>query len=200
MNYNIYTNLNLSTSVSSYVISEYNRFRETFSCLISGFSKLADVQFIGEEWNPDNTEIYTENEYMRINNWILEDDMLYYQDESTECIDNYPLASLTRTMEFLDTYNIKIDGEIVIYNTIEDNLKVVVYEIKDSKFTYRVNKSIEYTRHWKNCIDYYNGNEVLDTDYPQVSSSFHPNIFINFVQLNIFQIFIFKYILFNRYV
>jgi hypothetical protein len=180
--FGVISGLVLSSPSVSHITSNYEHLKKNFYISARGLPVFADSIFSGIEWTPDNDITYDSSEFINVNNWKLDIDVLTYEDEADE-EDYHPITSLYYIANyFFKIYDIKINGEVILYDSSSTNQQVVVYDIIDSKFIYRVNRSIEYTRHWKNCLDYENGNTVLDNDYPPCDTNLNPNVFINFIQ------------------
>jgi hypothetical protein len=147
---------------------------------ISGFPIFGDTQYDGIKWNNDKCQYYENINLYNVNNWVLEPGEISYIKHDED--DNAPLTTLYYIISnFLLPRGINVSGDVVVYSKKGDEYKVVSYKISNLKFIYKVNESIELTRHWKNCNQYYLGQAVNDTHYPSCPLSLNPNPFINFI-------------------
>jgi hypothetical protein len=88
-------------------------------------------------------------------NWYLTDNRLTFENIEG----NFTLYTLDYVLrKFAKPRSINFNGEVVlfyIHNSqiplIYENLKVLVYNIKNSKLVYHINKSLDYTNLWINC-------------------------------------------------
>jgi len=160
--------------------SEYNLCWEKCLINIAGLPFFADNQYENAIWSNDINQFYNDNPLYNINNWVIEAGQIFY--ESYVDNDKSPLSILYSIItKFILPRGIHINGKVIIYTKTRDVYKTFSYDINDSDFRYKVNESIELTRHWKNCCLFYMGNIIKDEHYPSCPLELDSNIFRNFI-------------------
>lgn len=177
---NILSDLSITGRLSNIDHIEYNSFWKESLLNIAGLPFFADNQYENVSWNQDMNQFYGNRPLYNVNNWTIESNHIFYEkyDEN----DKSPLTMLYFIItNFILPRGFSIRGKVVIYTKTRDIYKVVSYDINDSEFTYKVNESIELTRHWKNCCLFYTGHIIKDEHYPRCSLELDSNPFKNFI-------------------
>lgn len=177
---NILSDLSIIGRLNDIDYNEYNSFWKESLLNISGLPFFADNQYENVSWNQDMNQFYGNRPLYNVNNWVIESNQIFYEkyDEN----DKSPLTMLYFMItNFILPRGINIRGKVVIYTKTRDMYKVVSYDINDSEFTYKVNESIELTRHWKNCCLFYMGYTIKDEHYPRCPLELDSNLFKNFI-------------------
>jgi hypothetical protein len=199
MNYRVISSIFANRFMSEDEIETINRYISNLSVPLEDLKIFADCDAHG--YDIDGEECDKESMYYSDDedseetmidnfNWtVVNSTTLKYVNEANDIID-YPLSTLQCLLDNLEeNFNILFNGRIICYNinisqNDDNEYKGLCYNISNSKLTYHVNKSIDLTQHWKNCVMYARG-ETITSFYPS-ETILNSNSFVNFVQNNTF--------------
>lgn len=188
MRYNVISNIQTDSNSDFGIEEEYYDFVDDIYIDFTELRIYKDSTILGIYINEDyyngqlyHTELNT-NESVKIN-WAFENSILFY--DNFEENDNFVLSTLSYVFDkFFTPKDITFNGNILLYNFEEDmdadKCECIYYNIKNSQLIYHINKSIDYTSHWKNCNIYFNGGEVIDI-YPRVNLQTYATSFENYM-------------------